>query len=750
MATGTSQLDEDLKLVLEMEQNIDAEMKKASAATDEYIKKNQDLLRFYNEIIAAAKARGDTETRLIEVQNIHLAQARINLGEQIKLEQAEAEAKKQQAEAAKALEEAERRLQSEKRGLAQNMFAVTIMGFGLVSMFRQLEAVTGEKIPANIKSIADAVVVVASAASSGAMFGPAGAIIAGGAAGLMELLIGLQAVDPEIQKLNDTLDNLARKEEVANTLALIHGWTVENARSSLELARSDEQMALALKEVTLATEQYIQAEQRRQNLATAQFAGVGGMDSYLQPGPFRPTDTSRKDAAEENYRVQQLRAAYEAAQRESLKYYSQLSSAQEKVTEGNRRLEEDLKDLNDRRVTNMDKYIESMTSAWDSYQERVIAINQSLSNQLERIEDQRTEVSRRARADELDAWRQYQRALEREAQQLQTALDKIDREQTDRLTDLTWQYNRDVASANEQRAKNERDLAYEIYRIQRGMYQDLAELDFNYREDLYNANTRRERNSLERRHIFESNRIRQEASDSLEDLLKRSQDEEDASMRRRRLMEEEYRHKREIILRDTQQQRDDAQEAYDNAKVLAEQRRDDQLQDIAEREQAEKAALDRQTEYARTAASQQLQAAKENYSDQITAARKRFEEERDEIAKTQKAVEDAWEKRRLQLEQEIYFLRVMVDLIYRIRGIPTPPDLWNPVQGPEWDKNYKPPRIDEIERERTRNMLPVPQGGGGGSRTDNSHKVMTMNNYGLSPREVRQELRNFFIEEGDI
>lgn len=134
-------------------------------------------------------------------------------------------------------------------------FALTLAGFGLMEIERQLEQAFGDDLPVAFERSVSGLNQIASFGSAGAFIGGTGGAIGGGIVGIvLALTSAALQLDPAIQQLNQSLDNLADKERVADTLAKILDVAEEDAEILLEAARKNQDFAATLEEMVKGAE----------------------------------------------------------------------------------------------------------------------------------------------------------------------------------------------------------------------------------------------------------------------------------------------------------------------------------------------------------------------------------------------------------------------------------------------------------------------------------------------------------------
>lgn len=148
----------------------------------------------------------------------------------------------------------------------QNVLGQSFALIGLAMAFqtigREIETVTGEKLPPFVKGIGESLRLSSDLGMAGAMFAPmlgvsgAAGLVAGAGIGAgLGVLTMLASVPEDVQKLNDALDQLNRKNKVLVTLSEVMGMNTDQSAEVLRLAGSYSALADALDKVARQREQ---------------------------------------------------------------------------------------------------------------------------------------------------------------------------------------------------------------------------------------------------------------------------------------------------------------------------------------------------------------------------------------------------------------------------------------------------------------------------------------------------------------
>ncbi len=149
---------------------------------------------------------------------------------------------------------------------AQNMWQASFLLFGVAMAWqtvgREIEKVSGEKMPDWFNIGGNAINIGSSLGMTGAMLGPMLGI--GGMAGLgigaaagigIGILSGMAELPEDIRALNDELDKLDKKDTILTALASVMGTTTDQADEILRLAKAYSELGSALDKVARQREQ---------------------------------------------------------------------------------------------------------------------------------------------------------------------------------------------------------------------------------------------------------------------------------------------------------------------------------------------------------------------------------------------------------------------------------------------------------------------------------------------------------------
>lgn len=149
---------------------------------------------------------------------------------------------------------------------AQNMWQASFLLFGVAMAWqtvgREIEKVSGEKMPEWFSIGGNAINIGSSLGMTGAMLGPMLGI--GGMAGLgigaaagigIGILSGMAELPEDIRALNDELDKLDKKDTILTALASVMGTTTDQADEILRLAKAYSELGSSLDKVARQREQ---------------------------------------------------------------------------------------------------------------------------------------------------------------------------------------------------------------------------------------------------------------------------------------------------------------------------------------------------------------------------------------------------------------------------------------------------------------------------------------------------------------
>lgn len=176
-------------------------------------------------------------------------------------------------------------------GHHENMWQMSFLLFGVAMAWQtvgqEIQKVSGEKLPSWFTTTGNAINTASSLGMTGAMLapmlgaaGPAGLAV-GAAAGFgLGMLAGLKELPPEVQALNDALDQLAKKDVVLTELGKALGVSDDEATRVMELAKSYSYLGDALKKYARDKEEKSAADNIWNN-AVDYFAEQEKQGNYL-------------------------------------------------------------------------------------------------------------------------------------------------------------------------------------------------------------------------------------------------------------------------------------------------------------------------------------------------------------------------------------------------------------------------------------------------------------------------------------
>ena len=216
-----------------------------------------------------------------------------------------------------------------------NMLRMSFALFGVAlayqSVAREIERVTGEKLPPYIKGIGDALNITSDLALTGSVVG--GALGAGGAGLVIGAGIGatigaiglLSARTPEIIALNDALEALGKKDLTVAGLMQVTGWTEKMALQALEAAKNYDAVRRALMDL-----KGLEPPTRLERLFTAtSYEDLDLPDAeYIKKYRDQDKEMGLRRAADTALTKAILRQPYEAMDRQIGMYANQEQPAQ--------------------------------------------------------------------------------------------------------------------------------------------------------------------------------------------------------------------------------------------------------------------------------------------------------------------------------------------------------------------------------------------------------------------------------------
>lgn len=561
--------------------------------------------------------------------------------------------------------------------------AMRYEGLALMSVFSMMSLVMGEDIPNSLRALEKSFMLITSGSLATSMMGLGGGI--GFVAGLVAALgAATFQLDQPVIDLNKNLDQMAKKNELVDTLGKILDLSKSDAQAMYDLAKNSPEAATHLKTLVDNTRDLAPGEQIAQATAAGWqlfFDAIGkgmgdpGVKDFfdkmggLAGGAFKtvfPTtgfdllEAQRKQAAADaaaaieqdkaqKQSVDAVSGAYDQASKTIDDYSNYTKQAAQAEADHAKSLDDSAKKLADIQSLSedtstaykslMDAERNADRSRADSYAN--LAAQQKMQD--EKNAQQFANIQDTLRDSQFKAWQSYNDKLQDAG--------TVRRE---KLTDIDREYHKSVQDLQDQQAKDAYDLAEKLYTIERDRQQKLYDLDFTTALDISKAKTQNDKDEIEWRAMQQRAAINQNADNQREDALNQLLKQQQDLATRKRNLGEEYSYRKTVTEREYNDELAKAQRTYQEQLAQAQKSYNDQLaafqftvkqQDetrnnqIAQIERQHKQALDD----ALKRYDDELKAAQKRYNDEKLAADTRYNDEIKKIQETaaerQKAIE---------------------------------------------------------------------------------------------------------------
>lgn len=556
-------------------------------------------------------------------------------------------------------------------------------GLELMGVMSMLSIAMGEQLPASMRELEKSTMLITSGALATAMLG-IGAVPGLIIGGILALGTAMTSVDQATQDLNKSLDSMAKKDEIVDTMSKLLIVSRDEAQALYDIAKNSPEAASGLRKVVDNVRELSAGEMFLGSVAGG-LKDIGGALGGLGGGIANTlglSDAWKEVAKNIQVAWDDLRgfiSASEGRPQAALEGINEAISAQQALTakdaikehakedtEALKAQEQQTKSLNKASDDLFEGYVkagqtfnEANERALDSLNNAMAQASQQRSDEFARLANQaHMEAERSA-----EAWRKIQDTLrDAEEKAWQTYNDRvfdINQKRQDKLDDLAYDYSHRQTDEQNARLKREEELSDKLYQIERDRIEALANLDFDTAMQLSKAKTENDKDEIMYRAMHEREQINQKAMDQIEDLMrKQALDEADASKRKKDL-EEEYAHRKAIVEREYVEELMTAKRTYEEQRKAAIDSFNDQVaaQRFAEQQQAEarafQAAQIEQRYKEQSAAAQQryateTKAAQQRYDDEKAALNQRYDDEVKRIQETYKekidAIQKEWEE----------------------------------------------------------------------------------------------------------
>jgi len=484
------------------------------------------------------------------------------------------------------------------------------------------------------------------AGTEAASAGMAGLVTVGGGAvaflGLLAAAVGAVALamstqlDPATVKLNDELDKLAHKDDTAETLGKILRISTETATMMLEAAKKDADYAEALSAVVKAAEPMppiFAAWQEASKQLDGTFQGlmttlmnIGDAIQRVGAGALASATATAKyiDALAQG---KSLEEAWKEANAAGMAVWDAAVTAREKAAVS----QETLNTLTTRAI-------DINAKATDSTQREAEAqyqLSQALDHTTQRMADLNTRTAQQYAAAQQNYLNTVATAHRAYAQQVEASETQL----STRLADLAQTRANDLSAIESGLANKiaaiESGLANKIADIQMGLQERAAALAHTYAQKLAQIDSEiaDQRQALADK-IFEIERNLRESVAALDYSTGQQLQDAKTDHDRQRILER-AQFERAQLEQNANDQRSDAQRAFDEAQALADKKkalaREEydyalrlELQQAAEQIAAAQRTAAQQVESAKRAAAEQTAAVERSYAEQTAAANRAY------------------------------------------------------------------------------------------------------------------------------
>ena len=602
------------------------------------------------------------------------------------------------------LEKKHSRLSESAIHSSRAFFALTLASFGVMSVAQELKKSFGDDLPPAFEKTSSAIQQIASFGSAGAFVGGApGAIFGGIAGGLIAITTAAVTLDPELQRLNQQLDNMSNRDEFIDTMARIAGVSTDVAKVWDEAARKDPDFASKLERIMKAAEPVpgllatISAVSKE---LTGSFDGlaesIGGagdalnkillasVAGYVGYGTLVKSIAEGKDIQEALADAQAaalriMQGVEEATKGQALtqreanditaeaeKVLEKESNTADKLADAQRRLADATEDANHRMSLLAEKTANQYAQAQQQYsnavqdaaEQRGNAIfnaEQTLTNRIadlwQDLQNKVTDINQDL-ADKIsdiqvqlqnriaDIQAQLSDRIADIQQQLADKVRDINQDLQNKLQDLAHSRDQAVQSANQKILDASRELSRKLYEIERDRLEAIEALAFSTHEQLQDARTDHDRDRILRRAQFEQGQIDQKANDARKDAIADYQDKVAQAEREKKLAKDTYDYQVMLAKQLAAQKIANAQHDAD-VQIAQAQRQAQQQLAIAQRQ------AQQQLDIAQREAAQQLALAQRRHEQELATAQRSYQQqveaarraEQQRIADAQRALE---------------------------------------------------------------------------------------------------------------
>lgn len=671
-----------------------AESLLAQGMTAEQVAKEMKALGLSTESLGETQMSDAEAAKIIEATHKRVSQTYADEEKQIKL----------LSQSTEGAATSHNKLTESAVASSRAFFALTLASFGVMSVTQELKKSFGDDLPVAFEKTSSAIQQVASFGSAGAFIGGVpGAILGGIAGGLIAVTTAAISLDPALQQLNSSLDNMTKQDELITTLSDISGQSEKVVAIWLEAAKQDPSFAQTLEDAAKAAEPvpgiiasinetirgmngnvdalgrtFEEVGEKVNKTLLDWLAGWNGLGKFIetlaQGGSVEEALTAGRERATEV--IQNVTKATEGSAisqetaneltKEAKRVLDEQSKAAEKAAAAQEKFAQAIEDsnfrlsqLNERTANQYAAALQTFNNAAeDAAQQRYNAISNAEQNLTNRVADLWQDLQNRIAdinqtlADKIadiqiglankigDIQTQLAFRIEDIQTDLADKLGDIDQDLANKLEDLAHKRKTDIQKANQDIEDAAKDLSRKLYEIERERLESIEALAFNTHEQLADARTSHDRDRIIRRAQFEQAQIDQQANDAIRDAQADYADKVAQAQLAIQLAQNTYDYEVALAKKLAEQKR---QEAIETANIqIAQAQRNAQFQI----EQAQRQAAIQMAQAEREAA-QQLALAQRRHEQELASAQRTYEQqveaarraEQQRLADAQRALE---------------------------------------------------------------------------------------------------------------
>lgn len=562
------------------------------------------------------------------------------------------------------------------REASQASFAIFGLALAIQSISRGYEEATGQKAANEILVLGKAVSTTADFMLTGSVVSQKYGAAVGGVIGVVVgMAQALGTVSEEEQKLNQSLDQLSRKEELRDTLASIAKLSKEDAQMLLDAAKASGEYAMELEKLARLRERTLGQKIFEDTLgmgsnglqipdwirgANVGMAGPLGQAKLIQDyyeAQAQAADKLQQKLVEEGKQLVEHEKQWRLVRDTAEQYYNAVERGANAATQANEELARAVKqaadqmaELKARRAGEygkaVDTYEDTTRQARSTYDDRVAALNKQRRDQAVQNAYNLTTIERdlgqKLQEIDYDAGQQLanidhdlgERRISI-AQDLANRLQEIEHTLGERRAAIAYEYAQRLAEIEHTRAE-QTDSAMREY------YDKEADAAWQHTQDLAQIDYQAAKNEQE--YLWDLHRLEEQAA-----LDQHKSDQQYAAARAK--IARDYAYERMTIARElnqalvslgfdtgeqmrgakTEHEMENIQRRYQFEAAQLRQNAQDQQQDLAHRVDEQKRALDEQRKQERDAQAERLRMAREELEHRIQMQREETAHRRAEL-----------------------------------------------------------------------------------------------------------------------